>query len=95
MIHCGRGVFVSAAWPLDENEGADGNDALELEIPAFKNPSFTGRFESNPGELQPQRPRGNRLKPWVTCVSKVGKEHLVLSRVPSQESGAGRVRSRQ
>ena len=29
-----RGVFVSADWPLDENEGADGDAVLELDIPA-------------------------------------------------------------
>jgi hypothetical protein len=28
-----RGVFVSADWPLDENEGTDGDAVLELEIP--------------------------------------------------------------
>jgi hypothetical protein len=28
-----RGVWVSAEWPLDENEGADGDVALELAIP--------------------------------------------------------------
>ena len=29
-----RGVFVSADWPLDENEGADGDAVLELDVPA-------------------------------------------------------------
>jgi hypothetical protein len=28
-----RGVFVSADWPLDENEGADGDVVLELDVP--------------------------------------------------------------
>jgi hypothetical protein len=28
------GVFVSADWPVDENEGADGDVVLELDIPA-------------------------------------------------------------
>ncbi len=28
-----RGVFVSADYPVDENEGADGDVVLELEIP--------------------------------------------------------------
>jgi hypothetical protein len=28
-----RGVFVSADWPVDENEGADGDVVLELDIP--------------------------------------------------------------
>lgn len=28
-----RGVFVSAPWPLDVNEGADGDVTLELNIP--------------------------------------------------------------
>lgn len=28
-----RGIFVSANWPLDENEGADGDVVLELDIP--------------------------------------------------------------
>jgi hypothetical protein len=28
-----RGVFVSAEWPLDENEGADGDTLLELDVP--------------------------------------------------------------
>src|ERR671923_1156729 len=28
-----RGVFVSADWPLDENEGADGDTVLAVEIP--------------------------------------------------------------
>ena len=28
-----RGIFVSAGWPLNENEGADGDTVLELEIP--------------------------------------------------------------
>ena len=29
-----RGVFVSADWPVDENEGAAGENVLEIEIPA-------------------------------------------------------------
>jgi hypothetical protein len=28
-----RGVFVSAEWPLDENEGADGDAVIELDVP--------------------------------------------------------------
>jgi hypothetical protein len=28
-----RGVFVSAEWPLDENEGAHGDVVLELDVP--------------------------------------------------------------
>jgi hypothetical protein len=28
-----HGIFVSADWPLDENEGADGDIVLELDIP--------------------------------------------------------------
>ena len=28
-----HGIFVSAQWPLDENEGADGDVVLELDIP--------------------------------------------------------------
>lgn len=28
-----RGVFVSAPWPLDSNEGAVGEDVLELDVP--------------------------------------------------------------
>ena len=28
-----RGIFVSAEWPLDENEGADGDGVIELAIP--------------------------------------------------------------
>ena len=28
-----RGVFVSADWPVDENEGADGDRVLALGIP--------------------------------------------------------------
>ena len=28
-----RGVFVSAPWPLNENEGADGDIVLELDMP--------------------------------------------------------------
>ena len=28
-----RGVFVSAEWPLNENEGADGDVVLELDVP--------------------------------------------------------------
>jgi hypothetical protein len=28
-----HGVFVSADWPVDENEGADGDVVLELQIP--------------------------------------------------------------
>lgn len=29
-----QGIFVSADWPLDVNEGADGDVVLALEIPA-------------------------------------------------------------
>jgi hypothetical protein len=29
-----RGVFVSADWPVDENEGADGDAVLEVDLPA-------------------------------------------------------------
>ena len=29
-----HGVLVSAEWPLDENEGADGDAVLALEVPA-------------------------------------------------------------
>ena len=28
-----RGVWISAPWPLDENEGADGDAVLAIEIP--------------------------------------------------------------
>jgi hypothetical protein len=28
-----RGVFVSAPWPLDENEGADGDVVIEIDVP--------------------------------------------------------------
>jgi hypothetical protein len=28
-----RGIFVSAPWPLDENEGADGDVVLEVDVP--------------------------------------------------------------
>ena len=28
-----RGVWVSAEWPLDDNEGAHGDDVIELTIP--------------------------------------------------------------
>ena len=28
-----RGIFVSAPWPLDANEGADGNVVIELDVP--------------------------------------------------------------
>jgi hypothetical protein len=36
-----RGIFVSADWPLDENEGADGDAVVELDIPE----NLFARFE--------------------------------------------------
>jgi hypothetical protein len=35
LPHIGElhGVFVSADWPLDENEGADGDAVIEIDVP--------------------------------------------------------------
>jgi hypothetical protein len=37
-----RGVWVSAPWPLDENEGACGDVVFELEIPESLSSSTSG-----------------------------------------------------
>ncbi|MBA2385257.1 MAG: hypothetical protein H0V68_11430 [Actinobacteria bacterium] len=90
MIGLLRGVFVSALWPLDENEGADGDVVLSLDVPE---PLFIEYEHVEEGKTYREAmiPAAdlNRHVPTLRRLSEPEVDVLVLERWESFGPGLG------